>query len=69
MGFIIAAAIGGFFVGGLIFGFAGFTLGYIQANQHNLAAGTVLLQNIATVQAKQQPQVQTPKSTERNHVC
>jgi hypothetical protein len=56
MASIIAAFIGGIFIGGIICGLAGLALGYITANKHNLAAGTAFLQNVAASQAKQQPQ-------------
>jgi len=56
MASIMAAFVGGIFIGGIICGFAGLALGYILANKHNLAAGTALLQNVAATQAKQQPQ-------------
>ena len=56
MGWIVAAFIGGFFVGGSICGIVGWAFGYVTANKHNLAAGTALLQNLAAAQAKQQPQ-------------
>jgi hypothetical protein len=56
MGSIIAAFIGGVFIGGIICGLAGLGLGYITANKHNLAAGTALLPHVAATQVKQQPQ-------------
>jgi hypothetical protein len=66
MGWIITAAVGGFCFGALIFGLAGFALGYVQANKHNLAAGTQFLQNVAAAQAKQQPQPSSKRTSNLN---
>jgi hypothetical protein len=56
MGSIVAAFIGGIFIGGIICGLAGLAFGYVTANRHNLAAGAQFLQNVVAAQAKQPPQ-------------
>jgi hypothetical protein len=66
MGLIIAAAVGGFFIGGIICGLAGFAFGYVTANKHNLAAGTAFLQNVAAAQAKQEPQSGSKRTSNLN---
>jgi hypothetical protein len=66
MGWIVMAAVGGFFVGGIIFGLAGLAFGYVTSNKHNLAAGTAFLQNIATAQAKHQSQPGSSRVTASN---
>jgi hypothetical protein len=56
MGWIIAAAVGGFLFGGIVFVGIGVAWGYAKAVRHISALGTLVLQNAATAQAKQQPQ-------------
>jgi hypothetical protein len=63
MGFIIAAAIGGFIFGGLAFVGIGVAWGYATAVKHLSAAGAMVLQNAAASQKPQQPVVVSSNST------
>jgi hypothetical protein len=60
MGWIIAAGLGGFFVGALVFVVVGAAWGYANAVRHLSAVGTVILQNAA---ASQKPQMPVADST------
>jgi hypothetical protein len=62
----IIAAVGGFFLGGIVFAGIGIAWGYARAVKHIAALGTLVLQNAAASQKPQTPAAVSGNSTRFN---
>jgi hypothetical protein len=65
MFWIIAAFLGGFFVGGLVCYIVGAAKGYACAVRHLTILGKAVLENAAASQVKQEQQPKAPSTTTR----